>query len=423
MRMDFGWLGRSMDGLVAAALLSAMSGASAQEPPPAGADAGAFDMLVLPVRSDPGLDMWNHVPSEVGPTFRTVSSICPNEQIMVLAFFKNLGDDGHGQGHATLEFTEEGPDGKIGLHQANVPAWDGPVPPANVIALSRSTMGISFDDKEPLGPMHFRLSARDDVRGVTVEKSFDLSLVPWSYGDKPASSEDFDAWFPAYHDAPHPAEAVRAFLEYASFEDVAHHDWNYATVGFFCSIFRDQPWLLDHLLASARTADEDRRAKTAILLHLLGEDDRLGELYSDPDGLAKTRGLLADVTLPDPYGPLASPAQLDLLWGEFFASGRYRPVRQIVRALDLMDSADPTDVYKASAKTEADKAALLRALAVRSAVWSLRSNLEQHPLVFQFGVWMLTHEELAPRERDVLRATLKVVQDEQKAQPAGEGPR
>jgi hypothetical protein len=55
-----------------------------------------------------------------------------------------------------------------------------------------------------------------------------------------------------------------------------------------------------------------------------------------------------------------TPHDLDLLWGNFFITGEYRPVARIVDVLDQPDVADNYDMKRV----------------VR---WSLESNLRQHP--------------------------------------------
>jgi hypothetical protein len=386
---------------------------AAQDAPAAPPAADAFDILVLPARVDPALDLWTHVPAEVAPTFPVIDSLSVDEMVSVLVFLKNIGDDGHGAGRVTLDFAQVLADGSEDMQQAGLVAWEGPLPTPGIVALSRATLGIGFDAEEPLGPMNFRVTARDEASGVAVEKRFDLTLVAWSYGSVPESLGDCTAWYDRYHTAPQPAQAVRAFLEYADLRQ-STGELNGALVGFFRTLFLDQPWLLPQLVSAARGGDEARLAKTATLLHCMGRDDLLAELYP-AERLDEVCASLAPVVLPDPYGPLALPLQLDLLWGEFLASGRYAPVRQVVRALALVEPADPVSVYQAGKQTDEDKAVLMRGLAARSAAWSLHSNMKQHPLLFHYGLWMLQHEDLAPRERDMLRGTLKLVQDEKKA--------
>lgn len=35
-----------------------------------------------------------------------------------------------------------------------------------------------------------------------------------------------------------------------------------------------------------------------------------------------------------PYGIIKNPYQLDMLWGEFSASGAYKPIQKLIQTLD-----------------------------------------------------------------------------------------
>ncbi len=366
-----------------------------------------FDMVLLPVRIDPAMDLWARVPTDVAPGFQAVSRVCPHDVVMLLAFFTHMGTDSQGRARVTLDVHIEGPEGGEDLDETGIPAWDGPPPEPGHVGLSQAIPGYMMDDKEPPGLVTVTFTAHDEVGATTVVRQCNLELAPWDYGTEPVDEAAFHDWYERYHQAPQPAQAVRAFLEHATFEQRDGKGWNHAEVGFFRTLFEDRPRLVEHLVATAREASEDRRARTAMLLQLLSRPERLADLYPDEGRLVAARAALASIAMPDAYGPLQEPGQLDLLWGEFFASGRYAPVRQIVRALDLADGSDPIATFKASAQTDADRAALMRGVSVQAAAWSLRSNIGQHCIVRDYARWMLDNEDLTPRERAGLAAALE----------------
>jgi len=39
--------------------------------------------------------------------------------------------------------------------------------------------------------------------------------------------------------------------------------------------------------------------------------------------------------IPNIYGKIESGTQLDMLWGEFFATGKYKPLKKIAEGLDI----------------------------------------------------------------------------------------
>jgi hypothetical protein len=388
--------------------------ATAQEPPAAPAD--TFDMQVVPIRHDGVPDAWSHSLPDVGPKFAIVDSVCPGEAFTLLVALRGLGDEGHGDGHVSMTLRETLPSGQPGMHEDAIPAWSGKLPRPDVLVLSQANVGLTYDDTDPLGARVLTLAATDAASGKRVERRLELALVKWSYGDAPATEQDYEAWSDDYHRAPKPAQAVRAFLEFG--ELTKGKDWVYGSVGLFRTIFTDEPWLLDHLIETARTMDVGRQAKTAILLALVGHVDRVPDLYPDAEQAGKVAAALKDVALPDPYGELTIPGQLDLLWGEFFASGRYRPVRQVVKAFEVMTGGDPVALFKLSEQKEEDRLLMVKRMAAQSAVWSFNSNVEHHELVHQYAQWMLKNDELSDREKLFVSGALKVAADSAGAEQA-----
>lgn len=392
---------------VAALLLAGSAVVVAQEPPAAAAaPADTFDMQVVAIRHDGVPDVWSHSLPDVGPEFAIVNSVCPGEGITLLVALRGIGDEGHGEGRVTMTLREELPTGKPGMQEDAIPAWSGKLPRHANLVLSQANVGLAWDGTDPLGDRVLTLVATDAASGTRVERKLTLALVKWSYGDAPATAQDYEAWSDVYHRAPKPAQAVRAFLEFG--ELTSGKDWNYGSVGLFRTIFTDEPWLLGHLIETARTMDNERQAKTAILLALVGHVERVPQLYPDAEQAGKVQAALKDVALPDPYGELTIPGQLDLLWGEFFASGRYRPVRQVARAFEVMTGGDPVALFRMSERTEEDEALMNRRLAAQAAVWSFNTNVGHHEVVRQFAQWMLQNEPLSDRETIFVSGALKL---------------
>ena len=79
--------------------------------------------------------------------------------------------------------------------------------------------------------------------------------------------------------------------------------------------------------------------------------------------------------------PIDSPSTLDALWAYFFATGQKEPVRRIVSALNYENHSGALEEYKTSQQTEQDKQDAILDSIFRPALWSLESNIKQHPRV------------------------------------------
>jgi hypothetical protein len=100
--------------------------------------------------------------------------------------------------------------------------------------------------------------------------------------------------------------------------------------------------------------------------------------------------------------PTAEPlqgAQLDVLWGRFFASGRYEPIRALVAVLAYLPYKDALDEYKKLATKPAElPVEVYKSALFGAASWSLTSNIEQDKLVRDYCDGILLRKELPEAE-------------------------
>jgi len=86
---------------------------------------------------------------------------------------------------------------------------------------------------------------------------------------------------------------------------------------------------------------------------------------------------------PAPSLEPMSGGQLDLYWGRFFASGGYRPISDIVAIVRnyLPYAKSLEDFKKLADKPKAPPPDVVRGAILNAALWSLKSNAREHPLV------------------------------------------
>ena len=372
------------------------------------AAAGEFKATLSIVRADKGLDVWYRAAHDSSPALALVHQVNPGENVLLLVVLEGIGDAGGGRGKVTLDLSTVDADRKTQVLASDVPAWDDALPSQGQLVLSRAVPEFAFGDKDPPGTTTIVAEAHDAGSGRTARSEAQLELVPWTYGEVPADHAACDQWMWEYYRAPKPAQAVRAWLEYADLQNRDGQSPNFAVLGFFRSLFQASPWLVDHLVARFDPTRPDQSTKITLMLHLLGQDARLATLpVGDEQVREHIAQNLAQVSLPDPYRELTSPAQLDLLWGEFLATGRYAPVRQLITALALAPFDDAVAAFASSQKTDEDKERLRQGLIFQGARWSLDSNMAGHPLVVAYARWAAEHETLGAEERAQLEALLE----------------
>ena len=106
---------------------------------------------------------------------------------------------------------------------------------------------------------------------------------------------------------------------------------------------------------------------------------------------------LNKIEIPDPYSDIKNADQLDMLWADFFATGRIKPIRQIISSFKLSKFAGTLEKVKNKqldvTSEKVKQQAMLEAI-FSSAIWSLGSNCRQSNLLFQYCIGLYQTKEL-----------------------------
>lgn len=96
---------------------------------------------------------------------------------------------------------------------------------------------------------------------------------------------------------------------------------------------------------------------------------------------------------------LNHPAQLDMLWSYFFATGKEEPIRRIVTTFEYYKYKGAIDSYKNSEQTLVDRQKAIYEAMFKSALWSLESNSKQHVAVKKHMENIFHNDPLSENER------------------------
>lgn len=98
-------------------------------------------------------------------------------------------------------------------------------------------------------------------------------------------------------------------------------------------------------------------------------------------------------------------SQLDMLWGTFFASGEYKPIKQLVEVLELGQYKGNFNKYKESQDAAYEEKAALD-LVYQVAKLSIDSNCRQDKLVRDYCNFIYENENLSPQAKQELKEIL-----------------
>ena len=165
-------------------------------------------------------------------------------------------------------------------------------------------------------------------------------------------------------------------------------------------------------------ANRSQKKDIVLLFHLLGKTDMIPTERFLNSYLKRVK----KIQVPDPYGDITRGDQLDMLWAEFFATARIKPVRQLVRAFNYAVHAGTLEKIKSGEMDKSDEhiKAATRDAIFRSAGWSIKGNCRRSPLLFQYCAWLMEKGDLNDMERKYLGTVLNEVSKQMTSKPGGQ---
>jgi hypothetical protein len=353
--------------------------------------AEVFDYLVAATRQDASMDWWYAVPAQFGPKLALVSSVSKGEYFNIIPFFKNYGVASNGQANITYDIEIIRPDGSIDEAMKDCAGHDGKATSPNLIP-ARAVLRLCFDPDDPYGEYTINVTAYDHVSSQTNAQSQTIKLAEFKID--PTTKEEREKLFYHYATAPNPSRALASFLQTEHSFLNAENEPIWSAIWFFKTLFENNEFLIPHLLGAFPEATLKQQKDMILLLALM---DRTQELPKLSDGLKAYEKAMSAGRVPDPYAEITTGKQLDMLWAEYFATGRIKPIRQLVTALNLCEHIGTLEKIKTGELDpkvpEVYRKGMLEAV-FQSALWSLRSNCVQSPLIYHYGRGILDTEEL-----------------------------
>ncbi len=376
--------------------------------------ASEFDALVVPSLMDSDMDGWYRIPRNSGPNIHRAHKVHKGQPFNLLLFFKGYSADESNNVHLTYDVQIYDPNGKPTDDKGNdILAYQGPMGNPNALLLNQQYLKIIFTDSYPLGTYKIKVTGYDKVSNKSFKNETVIELVPFSLGEKFASEKEVGEWFMGYYKNPTPSRAINGLFTSVQLEEQWMGKY-FNIITFFQRIFSDNPFLFKNIAGMFDTFSIDEKKKVMLIAALM-KDQSLEPLITNNEDLIKFYELSKQIKVPDTSGEITSGVQLDILWSDFFATGKYQPIRKIVSALTLQKH---KGILEKIRKKEIDEVteeinnqAVLEAV-YQSAVWSLISNCKQTPLVFKYCVFIYQNEKLDEDVKMQLGTILSIVQKE-----------
>jgi hypothetical protein len=368
----------------------------------AAAAATPLDFRVVVTRQDPSMDWWYAVPEPFAPAIAQADAVFRDEYFRIIPFFDEYATDSNHCASLTFDLEVVCPDGTVKQSLKGNVAHRGT---AGGTLPAQSVIQLCFDHADELGKYKINVTAHDHVSGATNSQSRIIEQKPVRPCQTTAESRA--ALFLGYAAAPDPAAALSSFLqtEQSFFDPENEPVWS--AIWFYKTIFENNEFLVPQLIEAFPAGSRKQRKDTILLLALLHETQRLPRL---PQELVVFKRFMEAGQVPDPYGQTASGKQLDMLWAEFFATGRIRPIEQIVSLLGLIDrkgSLQKIETGELDPSDETVRRAALEESVFQSALITLRQYAADVPLVYHYCIGILESEELEKPAQECLAMLIR----------------
>jgi hypothetical protein len=340
-----------------------------------------FETLVLPSLMDIELDAWYKIPANSGPNMRKTEQVAKNQIFNLYVVFNGYAVDKTNEINLTYDVKIFDPQGKPTEDKGQgMVGYQGQGGNSQVLLLNQQVMRITFTDVYAYGTYQIEVNAYDNVSGQRFNSTTSIDLIPFSFEFSFSSPDEANVWMMNYFQELNPHQAVAALRSLVQTEP----EWitkHINIISFFSRIFADNPYLLSNVAANFENFSLEDQKRFLLIDHFVGENQLASHWQKST--FSDFSQQVQAIVFPTLSADISNPWQLDMLWSEFLATGKYAPIKKIVSALALVKYKGTVDKIKQDGLEQTDelkREAYLDAT-YQSAVWSLLSNNKQMPLV------------------------------------------
>ena len=375
----------------------------------------AFAAMLYVSIQDPSMEWWFNVPANAAPHISELKKIFFNQEFSLFPFANNAKVK-DGKFEMSYTITMESPDGKS-TDLVRDAKFDGTKVSDDIIVACPDVIDFKLDRRFPEGLYKFKMSATDKISGETSEYENHIRLTEWSapatFADKKLVAEYVRAY--SLQPSPDILYSIVFSNDFDLEQKGAPNSLNYTYLGFIKAAFKKNMFLLSQIRDTFKSMSDINRAKFILILALLDaeavDETQLTEVEKQYQKKIRT------FKMPNPYGkwdPFLGAAQIDMLWGEFFANGTYRPIRRILNILSHAKDAafaDGLAEKRQAPKTREEWDRYMFGRLYKAALKTVAINASKYPLVEQYCAWALQHGDIPKVSYEVLSPLLEHIRE------------
>ena len=375
----------------------------------------AFAAMLYVSIQDPSMEWWFNVPANAAPHISELKKIFFIQEFSLFPFANNAKVK-DGKFEMSYTITMQSPDGKS-TDLVRDAKFDGTKVSDDIIVACPDVIDFKLDRRFPEGLYKFKMSATDKISGETSEYENHIRLTEWSapatFADKKLVAEYVRAY--SLQPSPDILYSIVFSNDFDLEQKGAPNSLNYTYLGFIKAAFKKNMFLLSQIRDTFKSMSDINRAKFILILALLDaeavDETQLTEVEKQYQKKIRT------FKMPNPYGkwdPFLGAAQIDMLWGEFFANGTYRPIRRILNILSHAKDAafaDGLAEKRQAPKTREERDRYMFGRLYKAALKTVAINASKYPLVEQYCAWALQHGDIPKVSYEVLSPLLEHIRE------------
>ena len=352
-----------------------------------------FSAQVAASTLDPKMEWWFNLPADSAPNIVQTERVYFHQDFSVFAFFDKAAVK---DGDFDIEYSIYSvyPDGKRAKAADNI-RLKGKKLSKDIIVASNEYVGVCFDKNYREGVYTFEIEARDKIAGAVSKSSTQVRLSEWTPPAPMLDAALVKKSILGFYLNPSPDTLYSLFFSKSLDleQKGAPNDLNFINLGFLRAAFKRNSFLLPPMRENFAGFKPLDRAKIIFLFAVLDEARIDFNILTPAE--RDYQDAMRKAKIPDPYAewdPVIGAAQIDMLWGEFFADGTYKPIRRIMDLLAYAEEAKFTQACLSAGKrpeSRADWKKFMYGAYHSVALQSLLRNSERFPLVKKYCMWAL----------------------------------
>ncbi len=349
-------------------------------------------------------DRWDKTLGKTAPRISGVNKLYKGQQMFLGAAITGYGSDSKSSVDVSYSVKITDPHGKVFLQEKNLKVISREIKHKDYVQMSDDFVTVAMGFDEPFGKYSIEMEITDKITGNIKKLTSDFEVIPLPDFEtvKITGRETFSEWMSNYYKKQEPEKALPYFIYFSQSELTEREDLMLLTMSFFREIFSNNTFLFTQFPEAYNTADE----KTKILMTTLMYNSVDRESFNNYFPAEEMQNLMTDAELPDIYSEITAPVYLDMLWAEFYACGKQKPILKLIQTLAYSRYKGSIEAFKSSKKKASDKEKALKEGIYQAAVWSLESHFQSDELVRIYANWLMNSDEIDDSVKRQLGAIL-----------------